>query len=62
MQGVIQILVKQELILWQVCLGDKDGVSSNVYLQDINMIKNDQDAKSDPNIGQVGIEPMESMS
>ena len=24
-----------------MCLEDKDGVSSNVYLQDINMIKNE---------------------
>ena len=42
MQGVIQILVKQELIIWQVCLEDKDGVSSNVYLQDINIMKNEE--------------------
>ena len=39
MQGVIQILVKWELSLWQVCLEDKYGVSSNVYLKDINIMK-----------------------
>ena len=41
-----------------------------MYLQDINIMKNkkvkklkdDQDARSDPNIGQVGIVPMASMS
>ena len=41
-----------------------------MYLQDINIMKNkkvtklkdDQDARSDPNIGQVGIDPMASMS
>ena len=41
-QGVIQMLVKYELCLWKVCLEDKDGVSSNVYLQDINMMKNEE--------------------
>ena len=43
---------------------------SNEYLQDINIIKkkkvknikDDQDARSDPNIGQVGIDHMASMS
>ena len=38
-QGVIQRLVKWELSLWQVCLEDEDGVRSNVYLQDINIMK-----------------------
>ena len=28
----------------------------------VKNIKDDQDARSDPNIGQVGTEPMESMS
>ena len=41
-QGVIQMLVKYELSLWQVCLEDQGGVSSNVYLQDINMMKNEE--------------------
>ena len=41
-QRVIQMLVKYELCLWQVCLEYKDGVSSNVYLQDINMMKNEE--------------------
>ena len=43
---------------------------SHAYLQDINImkkeivknIKDDQDARSDPNIGQVGIDHMASMS
>ena len=39
-QVVIHILVKWELSLWQVCLEDKYGVSSSVYLQDIIMMKN----------------------
>ena len=42
MQEVIQMLVKYELCLWQVCLEDQGGVSSNVYLQDINMMKNEE--------------------
>ena len=41
-----------------------------VYLEDINImnnkklkkVKDDQDARSDPNICQVGIDPMVSMS
>ena len=41
-QGVIQIVVKWELILWQVCLEYEDGVSPHVYLQDINMMKNEE--------------------
>ena len=27
--------------IWQVCLEDKDRVISNVYLEDINMMKNE---------------------
>ena len=41
-QGMIQILVKYELSLWIVCLEDQDEVSCNVYLQDINMMKNEE--------------------
>ena len=35
-------MVKWELSLWQVCLEDQDGVSSNVYLQDINIMKKEE--------------------
>ena len=41
-QGVIRRMIMRELSLWQVCLEDKDGVSSNVHLQDINIIKNEE--------------------
>ena len=36
------MLVKYELCLWQVCLEDQGGGSSSVYLQDINMTKNEE--------------------
>ena len=42
MQGVIQILVKYELGLWKGCLEYKDEINSSVYLQDINMTKNEE--------------------
>ena len=41
-KGMIQRLVKWELSLRQVCLEDEDGVSSNVYLQDINIMKKEE--------------------
>ena len=41
-QGIIQMLVKYELCLWQVCLEDQGGVSSSVYLQHINMMNNEE--------------------
>ena len=42
MQEVIQMLVKYELGLWKGCLEYKDEVNSSVYLQDINMTKNEE--------------------
>jgi hypothetical protein len=41
-QGVIRRLVKWELSLWQVCLDEKGGTSSHVYLKDINMAKKEE--------------------
>ena len=36
------MLVKYELGLWKGCLEYKDEVNSSVYLQDINMTKNEE--------------------
>jgi hypothetical protein len=38
---VILRLVIRELILWQVCLEEEDGVGYHVHLQDINNMKNE---------------------